>query len=126
MVRILVRGEGEPEGGVHAFLIEDVQLLAQVVGLFVFVADVVAVEVGWVRVLVDDGPAEATAGGGISVGAAAEFGRRERLAVPEILAQALTEGVAGIAVGVGTDDVEGRPIDLFPRSGGVGDLSAEP
>ncbi|CAM5553837.1 hypothetical protein KAURM247S_06210 [Kitasatospora aureofaciens] len=108
MVRIPIAGEGEPERRVHAFLMEYVHLLPEVAGLFVLITDVVAVEAVRVRVVVDDGPARAAACGGTLVGAATEFGRSQGLAVPEILTQTLTESVTGIAVGVHTDDVEGR------------------
>jgi hypothetical protein len=62
------------------------------------------------------------------VGAAPELQRGDRCAVPGVAGDGLdvAAGAAGVAVGVDADDVEGRPVDVLPEPGGIGQLAAEP
>jgi hypothetical protein len=110
-VRQVVAGEGVDKGAVDVLGGEDVEQLAQVGGLLVLVAGVVAVEPGRAgrgRVPLDDVVAGLI--GRARVGAAAELGDRDRLAVgaqgPEVVGVAVGRLGRPVA-GVGRDDVEG-------------------
>jgi hypothetical protein len=124
-VRELVAGEGEPEGGVDAFAVEEVEQVLEVA----FGFGLVAGQVGGNGLLafVDHQPADAAAVGGAAVGAAAELGHGDRLPEPAVGADQVGEpgGVLGVAVGVDRDDVERLPVDLLPGPRRVGDRAAE-
>jgi hypothetical protein len=128
-VRQAVADEGAHEGGVDPLRGEDVQQLAQVGGLLLLVADVVAVEPHrGGPVVLDDLPASGAVVGRAAVGGAAELGDRDRLALRDQRADALLVDVGDLlrAVGVDRDDVERCPVDALERDGGVGDFAAEP
>ena len=128
-VRQAVADEGAHEGGVDSLRGEDVQQLAQVGGLLLLVADVVAVEPHrGGPVVLDDLPASGAVVGRAAVGGAAELGDRDRLALHDQRADALLVNVGDLlrTVGVDRDDVERRPVDALERDGGVGDFAAEP
>ena len=128
-VRQAVADEGADEGGVDPLYGEDVQQLAQVGGLLLLVADVVAVEPHrGGPVVLDDLPALGAVVGRAAVGGAAELGDRDWLALCDQCADALLVDVGDLfrAVEVDRDDVERRPVDALERDGGVGDLASEP
>src|SRR2546421_7958925 len=127
-VRQDVGCEGTHERGVDAFGVEDVQQIAQVRGLFVLVAGVVAMQPDrFGTVPFDDHPATSAQVGRAAVGGAPELGDRDGLSPSD-------EGTDAVAVPVGDllrsisiegDEVEGRPVDALERDRGVADLPSK-
>jgi hypothetical protein len=127
-VRQAVADEGAREGGGDALGGEDVQQLAQVGGLLLLIADVVAVEPDrGDPVVLDDLSASGAVVSRAAMGGAAELGDRDRLALGDQCADALLVDVGDFlrAVEVDRDDVERRPVNALERDGGIGDLAAE-
>src|SRR5262245_9000531 len=124
-----VADEGACESGVDALGGEDVQQLAQVGGLLLLVADVVAVEPhrGGPVVLDHLSATVAAAVARAAVSGTTELRDRNRLALRNQRADALLVNVGDFlrAVSVDRDDVERRPVDALEWDGGVGDLTVE-
>ena len=127
VVGIAVAGEGEGEGGVHARTGEDAEQVGEVAGLLFLIPGQLGSQRGRPGRAVYHGPAHGAFAGGAAVGAAAELGDRQRLAVPEVGLELAAEagGVGGATVQVGADDIEDRPVHLLPLAGGVGDRAGE-
>src|SRR5262249_50520796 len=128
-VRPAVADEGARESSVDALSCEDVQQLAQVGGLLLLVANIVAVEPDRGSPVVPTHLPAATPAvvSRAAMGSAAELGDCYWLALRDQRADALLVDVGDLlrAVEVDRDDVEWRPVDALERDGGVSDLAAE-
>ncbi len=112
-----VTGEGEPERGVHAFLLEDVHQLGEVAQLLLLIGYRAGRHL----------PGHAAGLARAPVRAGSVLGHRYGFAVGEVAAQFVPEtvGVVGGPIGVDADEVERAPVDEFSGSGRVGDPPTE-
>jgi hypothetical protein len=121
-VRQAVADEGAREGGGDALGGEDVQQLAQVGGLLLLIADVVAVEPDrGDPVVLDDLSASGAVVSRAAMGGATELGDRDRLALGDQCADALLVDVGDFlrAVEVDRDDVERSAGNAVETESGV-------